>query len=67
MSSVKVLLLSIVVGVAGAVIVVAADSVLGDAVGGVLGIAGLIGVTRSAILLAGEGGDSDDASIGSRR
>jgi hypothetical protein len=63
MSPYKTLLLSIPVGVAGAVAIVIFQSIAADIVGGALAIAALIGVTWSAIRMAGEIGDPDDEPI----
>jgi hypothetical protein len=67
MSHSNTMLLSIPVGVAGAVAIVIFQSIAADVVGGALAIAALIVVTRSAIQLAGElGGPDDEPSSGSR-
>jgi hypothetical protein len=59
------LVLSITLGILGAVAVVAFHSVMADALGGLLAIAALVVVTRSVIRLAGEAGTPRDASVSS--
>jgi hypothetical protein len=54
MSHYKTLILSIPVGVAGAVAIVIFQSIAADVIGGALAIAALVVVTWSAIRLAGE-------------
>jgi hypothetical protein len=62
LSPITILVCAIVVGVAGAVIVVIFDAVLADVVGGLLAFGALGAVTGSAIRLAGDaGGPEDDA------
>jgi len=63
MSPYKIMLLSIAVGVAGAVVIVIFQSIAADVVGGALAIAALITVTWSAIRLAGEDGTPDDEPV----
>jgi hypothetical protein len=60
MSPSKTLILSIAVGVAGAVVIVIFQSLAADVVGGAFAVAALIAVTWSAMLLAGDVGDPDD-------
>jgi hypothetical protein len=60
MSPVKTLLVSIFVGVAGAVAVVVFQRVVADALGGAVAIAALIGVIWSTMRLAGDAGTTDD-------
>jgi hypothetical protein len=61
-SPITILLVAIAVGVAGAVAVVIFDSVVADAVAGVLGLMALAVVIRSAIQLAGDTPNDDTAS-----
>jgi hypothetical protein len=63
MTLVKTLLLSVGVGIAGAVGVVIFHSVAADVAGGALAIAALVAVTWSAIRLAGEIGTPDDERL----
>ena len=62
MSPVKRLLLSIPVGIAGAVAVVIFQSVVADVLGGVVAIGALIAVISSTFRLAGDAGAPDDES-----
>jgi hypothetical protein len=62
MSPVKTLLLSIPVGIAGAVAVVIFQSVVADALGGALAIGALVAVISSTFRLAGDAGAPDDES-----
>jgi hypothetical protein len=62
-SPVTTLLLTIPVGVAGAVAVVIFDSVIVDVLAGVLALTALAVVTRSAIQLAGEAATPDDDAV----
>jgi hypothetical protein len=59
MSPTKTLLLSIHVGVAGALAVVVFQSVVADALGGEIAIAALVAVISSTMRLAGDAGTPD--------
>jgi hypothetical protein len=63
MSPATKMLLSIAVGVAGAVLIVIFHSVAADVVGGALAIGALIVVTWSALRLAGDVGVPDDEPL----
>jgi hypothetical protein len=60
MSPLMTLLLVSVLGVAAAAAVVAIHSTAADAIGGVVVIASLIVLTRSAIRMAGDSGSPED-------
>jgi hypothetical protein len=63
MTPTKTLLLSIAVGVAGAVAIVIFQSLAADVVGGAFAIAALIAVTWSSLRLAGDLGAPDDEPV----
>jgi hypothetical protein len=60
MTPTRTLLLSIPVGVAGAVAVVIFQSVVADALGGAIAIGALVAVISSTMRLAGDAGAPDD-------
>jgi hypothetical protein len=63
MTPTKTLVLSIAVGVAGAVAIVIFQSLAADVVGGAFAIAALVVVTWSALRLAGDLGAPDDEPV----